>query len=442
MKIKNQKVYEGLKDQTPQFWNNISYDKKFDMNKLELKYEDVMEADARLMRFAPFFEKVFDDTKEAKGIIESKVLNLGKAKSEIEKYEKIRIPGKIYLKGDHSLPISGSIKARGGIYEVLCLAEKIAQDSGMLKLGDNYEKLSEERFKALFSKYSIAVASTGNLGLSIGIISAVLGFQVTVHMSSDAKEWKKDMLRSKGVIVREYDADFSYAISKGRKEAQMDSNCHFVDDENSKELFLGYAVSALRLKKQFEGMGITIDKNHPLFVYLPCGVGGGPGGVAFGLKLLFGENVHPIFVEPVQSASMFLGIITSMYSDISVQDIGLSNLTIADGLAVGRSSKYVAKMVEPFVAGFATFKDYELYNLLKILYDTENISLEPSALAGFKGVSMLLSSDEGKELLNHIEANGVMNNSIHLVWATGGKMVPKEVMEQDYLKATYKLQYM
>ena len=48
------------------------------------------------------------------------------------------------------------------------------------------------------------------------------------------------MLRSKGVIVREDDADFSYAISKGRKEAQMDSNCHFVDDENSKVLFSGY----------------------------------------------------------------------------------------------------------------------------------------------------------------------------------------------------------
>ena len=408
------------------------------MSKLEIKYVDVLDASERLLRFAPFLEKTFEDTKELKGIIESMIFSLEKAKPEIEKYEQIKVPGKMYLKGDHSLPISGSIKARGGIYEILCLAEKIALDSGLLKLEDNYEKLSETKFKELFSKYGVAVASTGNLGLSIGIISAVLGFKVTVHMSSDAKEWKKNMLRNKGVEVKEYDNDFSHAISMGRKEAEMDSKCHFVDDENSKELFLGYSVSALRLKKQFEENGIKIDKNNPLFVYLPCGVGGGPGGVAFGLKLIFGENVHPIFVEPTQSASMFLGILTGMHSDISVQDVGLNNRTIADGLAVGRSSKYVSKLIEPLVAGFATFNDDELYNLLKILYDTESISLEPSALAGFKGVSMLLSSDKGKQLLDKLNLDDVMKNATHLIWGTGGKMVPEEVMEEDYLRASYK----
>ncbi len=393
-----------------------------------LTLEDVQDAEARLTRFAPYLMKAFPETQTTQGIIESDVVAIPNMQSALETRYETPITGEMLLKKDSHLPISGSIKARGGIYEVLTHAEKLALEAGLLSIDDNYEILSSDKFRQFFSQYSIAVGSTGNLGMSIGIMSAKLGFSVSVHMSADARQWKKDKLRSHGVNVVEYQQDYSIAVEQGRKEAEKDPRCFFIDDENSTTLFLGYAVAGLRLKKQFVEQSIIVDNQHPLFVYLPCGVGGGPGGVAFGLKLAFGDAVHCLFAEPTHSPCMLLGVHTGLHDAISVQEIGIDNITAADGLAVGRASGFVGRAMERLIDGYYTIDDTEMYNLLSLLNQTESIKLEPSALAGMTGsVHVTQNTDylQSKSLTPE-----VMANATHLVWATGGGMVPLDEMDK------------
>ena len=396
-----------------------------------LDLSDIKDASDRLMRFAPYLAKAFPETAINNGIIESDVVEISAMMSQLEKQYDVEIKGKLLLKKDSHLPISGSIKARGGIYEVLNHAEKLAMNAGLLLTSDNYKKLFTDEFRTFFSQYSIAVGSTGNLGMSIGIMSAKLGFEVSVHMSADARQWKKQKLRSHGVNVVEYSEDYGVAVEQGRIEAEKNPMCFFIDDENSQTLFLGYSVAGERLKKQFEEMNILVDENNPLFVYLPCGVGGGPGGVAFGLKMAFGDNIHCIFAEPTHSPCMLLGIHTGLHDGISVQDIGIDNITAADGLAVGRASGFVGRAMERLLDGFYTISDQRMYDLLGLLNKIEDIQLEPSALAGMFG-PIIVSSNNG-EYLNRIEISNVkLENATHLVWATGGGMVPAKEME-NYL---------
>ncbi|MED3537692.1 D-serine ammonia-lyase [Bacillus toyonensis] len=414
------------------FWINPNIEKyETAITASPLNEEDVKDAEERLKRFAPYIAKVFPETKETNGIIESPLVKIPSMKQSLEKNYGQPILGKLLLKCDSHLPISGSIKARGGIYEVLKHAEKLALQHGMLTEEDNYSILDSDTCREFFAKYSIAVGSTGNLGLSIGIMSAKLGFNVTVHMSADAKEWKKDLLRSKGVNVIEYEADYSKAVAEGRQQADADPSCYFVDDENSHDLFLGYAVAASRLQKQLEELEIIVDEEHPLFVYLPCGVGGGPGGVAFGLRLLYKDNVHCFFAEPTHSPCMLLGLMTGLHDKIAVQDIGIDNITDADGLAVGRPSGFVGKTMEPFLSGNYTVSDEELYRLLKELADTENINLEPSALAGMVGPVNVCKEDE---YLQKQQLTETVKKGTHIVWGTGGSMVPEDMMNGYYKK--------
>ena len=415
-------------------WIN-PYKLPFDMisalTELVVSDDDIRDAEERLLRFAPFIKKAFPETEETCGIIESPLREIPKMKEALsDEYVHEIFSGKLFLKMDSHLAVAGSVKARGGIYEVLKHAEDLALEKGKISLFDNYEKFASDEMRSFLKDYTIQVGSTGNLGMSIGIMSAALGFTVKIHMSADAKQWKKDLLRSRGVEVIEYESDYSLAVSEGRKNSDLDPMSYFVDDEKSVDLFIGYATAAGRLKSQLEDCNISVDENHPLFVYIPAGVGGAPGGICYGLKRIFGDNVHCFFVEPSECASVLLGIATQKFEKANVRDYGASGKTEADGLACASPSGFVTRIMTNLVSGEFTVCDGMLYNYMRMLYSSEGIKIEPSSCAMFEGVSKIATYENARDYLEKNIDKESFENATHIAWATGGSFVPDDVFEE------------
>ena len=114
------KALSLLKDGVPQLWKNPELRPAAEvLPELTFSILDIEEADARLRRFAPLIEKLFPETAEARGMIESPLTEAPKLRGALN------VSGRLFIKRDSELPIAGSVKARGGIYEVLLHTEKL-----------------------------------------------------------------------------------------------------------------------------------------------------------------------------------------------------------------------------------------------------------------------------------------------------------------------------
>ena len=408
-----EELFRAVQNAKPVFWENPDIKNG---DNFSFTAQQIDDAEARLRRFAPWIARRFPETAASGGIIESPLTPIPEMREVLSGRYGINISGRILLKRDDSLPISGSVKARGGIYAVLKHTEDLLMEAALLGEDGDYTKLSEEPIRSFLRGKKLAVGSTGNLGLSIGIMGAALGYQTSVYISREAREWKKKLLREKGVRVVESEKDYEAAVAAGRAESEADPDSYFIDDERSEDLYLGYATAARRLKAQLEAAGVVVDEAHPLYVYLPCGVGGGPGGITFGLKTIYGHNVRCYFAEPVQAPCMLAAMASGMGEKVSALDYGLTGITAADGLAVTRASGLVYREMRSSLDGCFTVEDRELFRTLRELNEHCGIRIEPSACAGFEG-------------LRHLGAG----NGTHLIWSTGGGMVPKEEMEH-YLR--------
>jgi D-serine dehydratase len=101
----------------PVVWLNPNLKRMNQISSLPVNKLDMEEAAQLWQRFAPFLANEFPETKATEGIIESPLRKIAQMKNELKSKYDARIVGGLYLKCDNELPIAGSIKARGGVYE-------------------------------------------------------------------------------------------------------------------------------------------------------------------------------------------------------------------------------------------------------------------------------------------------------------------------------------
>ncbi len=104
------------------------------------------------------------------------------------------------------------------------------------------------------------------------------------------------------------------------------------------------------------------------------------------------------------------------------------DITAADGLAVGRPSGFVGRAMQRLIDGYYTVTDEELYALLALLEQQEGVRLEPSALAGMPGMARVLAAEQSEYRQRAGLTPHRLAHATHLVWATGGSLVPEDEM--------------
>ncbi len=77
-------------------------------------------------------------------------------------------------------------------------------------------------------------------------------------------------------------------------------------------------------------------------------------------------------------------------------------------------------MMRNVVSGICTIADEEMYPLLALLKETEDIYIEPSAATCLLGPVAAIKAGEKAD--------------VHICWATGGSMVPDEIAQMHIQK--------
>ena len=136
-------------------------------------------------------------------------------------------------------------------------------------------------------------------------------------------------------------------------------------------------------------------------------------------------------METTTCPSVLIGMDTQTFEKANVRNYGISGKTEADGLACASPSGFVTRMMTNMVSGEFTVEDKKLFDYLRLLNLSENIRIEPSSCAAFAGPCGFAKYPDMEEYCKrHKLSAEVLKNATQIVWATGGKMIPREIYEE------------
>jgi D-serine dehydratase len=95
-------------------------------------------------------------------------------------------------------------------------------------------------------------------------------------------------------------------------------------------------------------------------------------------------------------------------------------------LAVPRPSQFVGRLMSPLLSGCYTVSDERMCRHVAGLHESDGLRVELSAAAGCEGPRMLLSTPGGREYLRRHGLEPRLPGAAHVIWTTGGRLLPEE----------------
>ena len=319
--------------------NKLDVEPDFEMD--GKKFVHMKAAQSRLLRFMPYFEKAFPQTASRKGIIESELAEINdlELKKEVKLNNDTNGCGKIFLKDDSTLQITGNVKDRGCTHEIIKIAEELALKNKMIAPTDNHEIFNSNEFKEFFGHYVLLDNDYAAGNETREAIAKSMGFKL-----SDCDE-KNKLIRTQ----IPYD---------------------------NEAIFFACAAAAFRLKVQLRKSGIEVDENNQLFVYLPIKSGLSAAGITFGLKQLFGNNVHCFYYRIINKVEADNNSINGFDGSKGLEGIKEEYLKLSSGIIEVEDKEKNVKVI------------------INSIYD----------------------SDEGRGYVNRIYAEKKESNINHIFW--------------------------